>query len=77
MDIKASVDVTKDVCPITFVRAKLTLEELQTGDIMELILNGGEPIQNVPRSIKDEGHKILKVEELPEGKFRLLVEKGE
>ena len=70
-----TLDVTGDVCPLTFVKVKLKLEELAPGEILEVILNDGEPIQNVPRSIKGEGHRILSVEELAGGKYRLLVEK--
>lgn len=63
-------------CPINFVKAKLKLDEMQDGQILGLILDDGEPMQNVPRSIKEEGHKIIKVEKLPEGGFKLLIEKG-
>ena len=74
--IKATLDITGDVCPITFVKTKLKLEELAPGEILEVILKGGEPIRNVPRSVKGEGHKILEVKEVG-GNYRLLIEKGE
>ncbi|MDA8233683.1 MAG: sulfurtransferase TusA family protein [Clostridia bacterium] len=74
--VKTSLDVTGDVCPITFVKTKLKLEELQAGEVLEVFLNGGEPIQNVPRSVKGEGHKILEVTEVEAGKFRLLIERA-
>lgn len=69
------LDLTGVICPINFVKTKLKLEDMETGQILELILDDGEPMRNVPRSIKEEGHKIVKVENL--GKtYRLLVEKG-
>jgi len=74
--INATLDITSDVCPITFVKTKLKLEQLNTGEILEVILNDGEPIQNVPRSVKGEGHKIVLVEQTGD-KYRLLIEKGE
>lgn len=74
--VKATLDITKDVCPITFVKTKLKLEELQAGEILEVLLNDGEPIQNVPRSVKEGGHKIIEVTKLDD-KFRLLIQKGE
>jgi TusA-related sulfurtransferase len=46
----ASIDITGVVCPITFVKTKVALEELTDGDVLEVRLNGGEPVQNVPRS---------------------------
>lgn len=70
------LDITDVVCPITFVKIKVALEELDDGQILEVHLNAGEPIQNVPRSLKDEGHKVLSVEDLGDGTFTLLVLKG-
>ena len=70
------LDITDVVCPINFVKIKVALEELDDGQILEVHLNAGEPIQNVPRSLKDEGHKVLSVEDLGDGTFTLLVSKG-
>lgn len=73
--INEKLDLTGVICPINFVKTKLKLEEMESGQILELILDDGEPMRNVPRSIKEEGHKIIKVENL--GKtYRLLIEKG-
>ena len=74
--IIASLDITSDVCPITFVKTKLKLEQLQKGEVLEVILNDGEPIQNVPRSVKEEGHKIILVDKVGD-KYRLLIERGD
>jgi len=61
-------------CPMNFVRAKLAIEKIGPGERLEILLDDGEPIVNVSRSLKDEGHRVLKVE--PEnGHFRLLVKK--
>ncbi|MFZ5639422.1 MAG: sulfurtransferase TusA family protein [Bacillota bacterium] len=73
--VKATLDITQDVCPITFVKTKLKLEELAPGEVLEVILKDGEPIENVPRSVKGEGHRILEVARLDD-KYRLLIEKG-
>ena len=62
-NITASLDITRETCPITFVKTKLKLESLNIGDILEVLLKGGEPLENVPRSVKDEGHKILELEQ--------------
>lgn len=71
----ASLDLRGVMCPINFVKTKLKLETLDTGEVLEVILDSGEPIQNVPKSIKEEGHKILEVRK-EEGFFRLKVQKG-
>jgi len=73
--VDKKIDITTDVCPFTFVKAKIALDAIQSGDILEITLNKGEAMQNVPRSIKDEGHTILKVKEIEEGIFSLIVKK--
>ena len=71
-----TLDITDVVCPMTFVKAKMRLEDLDDGQVLAVHLNNGEPIQNVPRSLKDEGHKVLSVEQNADGSYNLLVEKG-
>ena len=74
-DITDTVDITDVVCPVTFVKAKVALEELDNGDILSIRLNDGEPVQNVPRSIKEEGHKVLKLSQNDDGTYQLIVQK--
>jgi len=69
-----TLDLRGVVCPTNFVKTKLKLEEMNSGEILEIVIDEGEPIANVPRSIKEEGHKIIKVEKL-NSHFRLLIEK--
>ncbi len=70
-----TVDITDVVCPVTFVKAKVALEELEEGEVLSIRMNEGEPVQNVPRSIKDEGHQILKLIDREDGTYDLLVRK--
>jgi len=70
----ANLDLRGVICPVNFVKTKLKLEEMNIGEILEVLIDAGEPIANVPRSIKEEGHKIIKVEKI-DGHFRLLIEK--
>lgn len=74
-EIDDNVDITDVVCPTTFVKAKVALEELDDGQILAVKMNDGEPVQNVPRSIKEEGHKILKLINNEDGTFTLIVKK--
>ena len=71
-----SVDITNVVCPVTFVKAKVALEELDEGQILSIRMNDGEPVQNVPRSIKEEGHQILKLDDNEDGTYTLYVKKA-
>ena len=73
--IDDSVDITDVVCPTTFVKAKVALEELDDGQILSIKLNDGEPVQHVPRSIKEEGHQILKLLDNGDGTYELIVKK--
>ena len=74
-NVTDTVDITDVVCPVTFVKAKVALEELDEGDILAVHMNDGEPVQNVPRSIKEEGHQILKLINNNDGTYDLIVRK--
>ncbi len=71
------IDITDVVCPVTFVKAKVALEELDDGQILSIHMNDGEPVQNVPRSVKEDGHKILKLIDNEDGTYDLIVKKVE
>lgn len=58
----ARIDITKDVCPMTYVRVKLALEALETGQVLEVLLTGSEPVKNVPRSAREDGHEVVAFE---------------
>ena len=78
MNIKSDefIDITDVTCPITFVKTKVALEDMTEGQVLEVRLNEGEPVQNVPRSLKDEGHKVLELNANDDGTYTLFVEKG-
>ena len=74
------IDITGLICPMTFVRTKLFLERIAPGETLEVRLKGTEPLDNVPRSARQHGHKILSL--LPESPdqpadsiHRLIIEK--
>ncbi|MEK6636371.1 MAG: sulfurtransferase TusA family protein [Planctomycetota bacterium] len=69
------IDLRGVLCPINFVKTKLKLEMMDSGQVLEVLLDDGEPIRSVPRSVKEEGHKIIKVENI-EGAYRLLIKKA-
>jgi tRNA 2-thiouridine synthesizing protein A len=74
-DIKKYIDLHGVSCPLNFVKTKLALEELNAGERLEVILDEGDAMLNVPRSLKEEGHKIIRVDPLGET-FRVVVQKG-
>jgi TusA-related sulfurtransferase len=69
------IDITADTCPITFVRTKLALERLADGDVIEVRLKGREPLENVPRSAREEGHEVLAIVDEGGGTHRVLIRK--
>lgn len=71
-----TVDLRGICCPINFVKAKLALEMLDAGAKVEFLLDDGEPVKNVPRALKDEGHKLLGLRET-DGFYTLTLEKVE
>ncbi len=75
----ATVDVRGYACPLTWVKTRIALERLATGEVLEVLLREGEPLENVPRTAAEEGHRVLAVAALPGGTpdaYRLLLEKG-
>lgn len=62
-------------CPMNWVRTKMVLEDMEIGETLEVWLDDGEPIRNVPRSLKDEGHKLVRVTPV-DGYFRIVIERG-
>ncbi|MCF6158398.1 MAG: sulfurtransferase TusA family protein [wastewater metagenome] len=70
-----SIDLRGVLCPMNFVKTKLKLEMMEAGKVLEVVLDDGEPMRSVPRSLKEEGHKIIKVENV-QGVYHLLVKKA-
>lgn len=70
------LDITGEVCPLTFVKSKLLIEKMKPGQTALIRLKGDEPIRNVPKSIAELGHKILSLTPEGDGVHGLLVEKG-
>lgn len=58
------LDLKGTPCPLNYVKAKLYLEGLKSGDKVAILLDEGEPINNVPRSLEDDGHRILNKEKM-------------
>jgi TusA-related sulfurtransferase len=57
------LDVTKEHCPMTFVKTKIELNKLQKGDLLQVKLLEGEPLENVPRSAREQGFNVVSVTE--------------
>lgn len=72
-------DLRGVACPMNYVKTKLKLEMMDAGEQLEVWLDAGEPIKNVPLSLKNDGHKLLLQEplEAEAAHYRILIEKVE
>ncbi len=70
-----TLDITKEHCPMTLVRTKLQLAKMAPGDVLEVLLTEGEPLNNIPRSAQEQGFKVLKVEHVSGNIHKVVIEK--
>jgi TusA-related sulfurtransferase len=70
------LDLRGVICPYNFVKTKLKLEAMKHGEILSVLLDDGDPIRNVPRSVSNEGHTIL-AQDRVEGSYRVLIRRRE
>jgi len=72
----AELDLRGVICPYNFVKTKLKLEAMEQGQILSVLLDDGDPIRNVPRSVSNEGHTILSEDRI-EGSYRVVIRRRE
>lgn len=70
-----TLDITKEHCPMTFVKTKIELAKLQAGDILEVLLSEGEPLDNVLRNAVDQGYEVLSVEHVEGTTHKVIIKK--
>jgi tRNA 2-thiouridine synthesizing protein A len=70
------LDITREVCPMTFVRTRLALDRLTPGQTLLVRLRGEEPRVNVPRTAVEQGHFVLSQHENLDGTTDLLLRRG-
>jgi len=70
------IDITRDVCPMTFVKTRIALDRLSLGQTLLVRLCGEEPSRNVPRTATEQGHTVLQRRDEADGTVLLLIRKG-
>jgi TusA-related sulfurtransferase len=70
------LDLKGEVCPYTFVKSKLALEEMESGEVLRVVVDNPGSAHNVPRSLSMEGHQILGVVKLNETDWAITVKKA-
>ncbi len=75
-DADQVLDITHEVCPMTFVRTRLALDRMAPGTVLLVKLRGEEPLRNVPRTATEQGHEVLSLETGPDGVALLRLRRG-
>lgn len=75
-DADQELDITSEVCPMTFVRTRLALDRMAPGQTLLVRLRGEEPLRNVPRTAREQGHAVLSLETAADGASLLLLRRG-
>lgn len=75
MKIDREVDLRGEVCPYTFVKSKLALEEVNVGDILKVKIDYPMAAENIPRSMENEGQEVLEVKEVAESEWEIILKR--
>ena len=75
-DADRTIDITGDLCPMTFVKTRIALDRMAPGQILLIRLRGDEPERNVPRTAIEQGHAVLDRRREADGTLLLLLRKG-
>ncbi len=70
------LDLRGVICPYNFVKTKLKLETMDEGQVLAVLLDDGDPIKNVPRSVENEGHTVLAQDRVGSS-YRVLIRREE
>ena len=74
--IDREVDLRGEVCPYTFVKTKLVLEDMEVGQVLKALFDHQPAKENVPRSLTNEGHEVIEVKDVSDVEFYIIVRKG-
>jgi tRNA 2-thiouridine synthesizing protein A len=62
--VDRQINLKGEVCPYTFVQSMLTLEEMEEGQVLQVIVDHLPAVENVPRSLTNEGYEILGISQI-------------
>ncbi|MCL4458906.1 MAG: sulfurtransferase TusA family protein [Chloroflexi bacterium] len=74
--IDQEIDLRGEICPYTFVKSKLALEEMESGQVLRVIVDHLPAVDNVPRSLTNEGHQVLDVSQINATDWSITVKKA-
>jgi TusA-related sulfurtransferase len=73
--LRHTPDITMNNCLMTFVKTKLELQKLNKGDMLEVLLRDGEPLENVPKGVEEHGYNMIEISFVGEGIYKVIIEK--
>jgi TusA-related sulfurtransferase len=69
------LDIRGEVCPFTFVKSKLVLEQMELGQVLRVILDYPPSVESVPKSMREEGQEVLAINQLDDNTWEILIRK--
>lgn len=75
MKVDREIDLSGEVCPYTFVKSKLALEEMNVGEVLKVRIDYPMAAENVPRSMENEGQEVLEVKEIGKSEWEILLKR--
>ena len=76
-DVKVdkNLDIRGEVCPYTLVKSKLAVEDVEVGQVVEILLDYPEAVTSIPKAMENYGNKVLKVEKISSSEWKILIRK--
>ncbi|MDP6346882.1 MAG: sulfurtransferase TusA family protein [Dehalococcoidia bacterium] len=73
--VDVELDLKGEICPYTFVKSKLELEEMELGQVLRVVVDHRPAVENVPRSMKNEGQEVLAIEQVNDTDWEIIIRK--
>ena len=70
-----NIDLRGEVCPYTFVKSKLVMEEMNIGELLEVIVDHHPAVKNIPKSMEMEGQQLVEVQQLNSKEWKVVLRK--
>jgi TusA-related sulfurtransferase len=74
--VDRELDIRGEVCPFTFVKSKLVLEQMELGQVLRVVLDYPPSVENVPKSMREEGQEVLAINKLDNNTWEILIRKA-
>lgn len=73
--VDRELDIRGEVCPFTFVKSKLALENMKVGEVLRVLIDYEPSAKNVPRSMEDEGQEVVAVNRIGDNLWEIIIRK--